>query len=236
MQRLYPDPPAELDDATLEEAYRTPPPDRWRSGTWLRVNFVMSLDGAIVGDEGLSKSLGTDPDRTVFQLARRLCDIVLVGAGTLRTEDYRPSTRPLGIVSRRLDLEPTLRVFAERGPEHVRPTILTTRTAIDAAPPWLRNEAHLVDCGTNAVSLTAAVAHLRDRGLRRILCEGGPALLTDLLEADLVDELLLTVVPRLVGSPDHLVHRDGGFTPPRRLTLAQVLEHEGTVLSRYLRS
>lgn len=236
MQRLYPDPPAPLDDAALEEAYRPPSSDRWRGDAWLRVNFVMSFDGAIVGDEGLSKSLGTDADRTIFQLARRTSDVVLVGAGTLRTEDYRPSVRPLAIVSRRLDLQPTLRIFAERGPEHVRPMVLTTERAMEQAPDWLSRDADLVACGSGSVDLPTAIAHLAGLGLRTILCEGGPALLTDLVEADLVDELLLTIVPRLVGSADHLVQRHGGFAPPRRLTLDQVVEHDGTVLTRYGRA
>ncbi len=225
---------ATLDQGALAEAYAIPEPEQWTGPTWLRVNFVMSLDGAIVGPEGLSKSLGTEADRTVFRLARRLSDVVLVGAGTLRTEDYRPSPRPLAIVSRRLDLDPSLRIFADRGPEHVRPMILTTGTAVTEAPDWLREEADLVDCGVDSVDLTMAVDHLAGHGLGRVLCEGGPALLTDLLEADLVDELLLTIVPQLVGSPEHLVDRVGGFTPPVRLHLAEVIEHEGTVLTRYL--
>lgn len=234
MHRVHPQPVATLDDEALAEAYAISDPDSWSRDVWLRVNFVMSLDGAIVGSEGLSKSLGTDADRRVFHLARRLCDVVLVGAGTLRLEDYRPSTRPLAIVSRRLDLEPSLRVFAERGAEHVRPMILTTSAAIAGAPDWLHSEADLVDCGPESVSLPRAITHLASLDLRHVLCEGGPALLTDLVEADLVDELLLTIAPRLVGSPEHLVHRPGGFTPPVRLHLAEVLEHEGTVLTRYL--
>lgn len=234
MQRVHPGSPSAVDETELAEAYRVPATGEWNREVWLRVNFVMSLDGAIVGAEGLSKSLGTDADRTVFQLARRLCDVVLVGAGTLRAEDYRPSSRPLAIVSRRLDLDPTLRVFADRGPEHVRPMVLTTSAAMESAPRWLQDEAYLVDCGDGTVSLTTAIAHLSAMGLHRILCEGGPALLTHLLEAGFVDELLLTIVPRLVGSPEHLVHRADGFTPPERLRLAEVLEHEGTVLTRYL--
>lgn len=224
---------ATLDQGALAEAYAIPEPDQWTGPTWLRVNFVMSLDGAIVGPEGLSRSLGTEADRTVFHLARRLSDVVLVGAGTLRAEDYRPSTRPLAIVSRRLDLAPTLRVFTDHGPEHVRPMILTTSTAIAGAPDWLRAEADLVDCGGDSVNLLVALDHVAECGLGRVLCEGGPALFTDLLEADRVDELLLTIVPQLVGSPEHLVNRTGGFTPPLRLHLSEVIEHEGTVLTRY---
>lgn len=233
MQRVHPLPVASLDEDGLAAAYASPAQDQWVRDVWLRVNFVMSLDGAIVGSEGLSTSLGTEADRTVFHLARRLSDVVLVGAGTLRAEDYRPSPRPLAIVSRRLDLAPTLRVFADRGPEHVRPMILTTGNAIAGAPDWLSTEADLLDCGADSVSLPKGVDHLARRGLGHVLCEGGPALFTDLLEADLVDELLLTLVPRLVGMPEHLVERPGGFQPPMRMALSEVIEHEGTVLTRY---
>ncbi len=223
----------ELDDDALATAYRVPDRDRWTRDFWVRVNFVMSLDGAIVGAEGLSKSLGTDADTRVFRLARRMSDVILVGAGTLRMEDYRPSPRPLAIVTRRLDLDPGLRVFAERGPEHVRPFVMTTSRAMDDAPEWLRDQAELLDCGADDVDLHRALDHLTARGLTHMLCEGGPALLTHLLEAELVDELLLTIVPTLVGSDEHLVRRAGGFSPPVRLQLTQVLEDDGTVLTRY---
>lgn len=201
---------------------------------WIRANFVMSLDGAIVGPEGLSRSLGTPADRTVFTLARSLADVVLVGAGTVRAEDYRPSTRPLAIVTRSLDLPASLRLFAERSPEHAVPIVLTTDEAADRAPAWLASAAQVLPCGRGIVDLPTALAALTDRGWTRILCEGGPALLTDLIDAGLVDELLLTIVPVLAGGTDHLVTRSSGFQPPVRLRLAEVLQHDGTVLTRYL--
>ena len=232
MHRIHPvaDPWADVD---LNEAYRHPPTESLLPGSWVRVNFVMSLDGAIVGEEGLSKSLGTPADRTVFRLAREQSDVVLVGAGTLRAEDYSASARPLAIVSGRLELAPTLRVFADRDPEHPRPMIITSQRAADRAPDWMREAADVIPCGQDDVDLTAGVRLLADRGLPRMLCEGGPALFTDLLEADLVDDLILTIVPRLVGSSEHLATRPQGFLPPRRMRLVHAFVDDGTVLTRY---
>lgn len=224
---------AALDDDALALAYALPSRDDWRGSSWVRVNFVMSLDGAIVGGEGLSKSLGTPADRQVFRLARSLADVLLVGAQTIRAEDYSPSLIPVAIVTRSLALDASLRMFTERGPQHARPIILTTDEAAGTAPAWLRDVADIVACGPGSVVMTRAVDALAQRGLTRILCEGGPALLDELVTADLVDELLLTIVPRLVGSPEHLVHHPSGYRPPVRMTPTLVLQHEGTVLTRY---
>lgn len=237
MERLLPLPGESLGAAHLHDAYRCPPESSWRDGRWLRVNFVMSLDGAVVGPHGVSQALGTDADRQVFRLVREESDVVLVGAGTVRAENYRPSLRPLAIVSGRLNLPPTLRVFAESGPDHVRPMVMTTSAAIGDAPDWLHEQAELVACGDVAVDPEIVVDALTSRGLARILCEGGPALLGDLLQVDLVDELLLTISPMLVGATPraHLVSVPGGLSPSARFTTTQVIEHSGTVLTRYRR-
>lgn len=231
MRRLLPSPASDISASVVTQSYAYPPRSAWTSDQWLRVNFVMSLDGAIAGRDGLSKSLADDVDRRVFRIAREACDVVLFGAGTLRAEDYSPSPRPLAIVSRQLTLSPTLRVFAERGPEHVRPMVLTSQQAIESAPPWLTDAAELLPCGTTTVDLPTAIAHLTERGLRCILCEGGPALFSDLLDLDLVDELILTVVPRLLGDSERIV----SLPASRRLHPVQVLEEHGTALMQLRR-
>lgn len=236
MHRVSPPPQEELRDADLASAYQYPDQMQWRDGHWLRVNFVMSLDGSIVGSEGRSGSLGTDADRRVFRLARSLADTILVGAQTVRAENYRPATIPVAIVTRRLDLDPGLRMFTEREAHHARPLILTTDEACASAPDWLLAHADVIACGSRSVDLHRAITALTDRALVRILCEGGPALLDGLLAADLVDELLLTIVPLLVGSQAHLIEHPGGYLPPLRMSPDLVVEHEGTVLTRYRRT
>jgi riboflavin biosynthesis pyrimidine reductase len=93
-----------------------------------------------------------------------------------------------------------------------------------------------VACGADAVDLHTALAVLHDRGLTRVQCEGGPGLLGSLLAEDLVDEILLTVLPSLLGSAQHLTTIPGGLTHDARFTLTQVLTDEGTVLTRLVRS
>src|SRR5690242_13383905 len=102
-----PSPGTELDEAALREAYAAPT-DR----AWLRVNFVSSLDGAVTGADGRSGSINTPADFTVFSLLRRLADVVVVGAGTVRDEGYPalrdedPDAPVLAVVSNRGQLPP----------------------------------------------------------------------------------------------------------------------------------
>ncbi len=74
---------SDLADEDLARLYAYPP------GPWLRANFVASVDGAAHLD-GASAGLSSDADRHVFALLRTLADVVLVGAGTARTERYGP--------------------------------------------------------------------------------------------------------------------------------------------------
>lgn len=201
---------------------------------WVRANMVTTLDGAIRGSDGLAKSITTPPDQRVFNAARRACDVILVGAGTVRAEDYRPSSRTLAVVTRRLDLPLTLRMFADATDASPRPIVLTTDEAAGSAPAELLTVADVVGCGDDRVDLHRVLDALVARGLTRILCEGGPALLSDLLALGLVDELLLTLSPTFVGaaSDEHVVHLPGGLDPVLRLTPVEVLEEDGTVLLR----
>ena len=77
----------EMDSEALALAYAYP--QLSAEQTWVRANFVTTLDGAATGDDGRSGSINTGADRDVFALLRALCDVVLVGAGTARAEGYR---------------------------------------------------------------------------------------------------------------------------------------------------
>ena len=105
---------------------------------------MTTLDGAIRGGDGVSGSISNDADQRVFRIARRTADVVLVGAGTVRAEDYRPSKRPLAIVTATLDLPSTLRLFAEATEEHVTPIALTTQEAAATADESLRARVEVV--------------------------------------------------------------------------------------------
>lgn len=209
-------------------------------GPLLRAGFVSTTDGAVAVD-GSSEGLSSPADKEVFRALRAVCDAVVVGAGTARAEDYGPvllspsgaawraarglPRPPLVLVSRSLDLDPGARCFTG----DARAVVLTCAAA--AAPAGLADVADLVVAGDESVDLLAGLVALRDRGLGHLLCEGGPALLTDLLRLRAVDELCLTSEPLLVGSAPRLV---GDLDEPVPLEAVHLLDGgAGRVLARY---
>lgn len=234
MRQLLPGPADDLTDDDLSAAYACPPEH-------LRVNFVASADGAVTVN-GLSAGLSNPADKRVFALLRDLADVVLVAAGTIRGEGYsypefsdRRRRRRLdaglaelptfAIVSRSLDLDLSSSLFAD---PPVRTVVLTTP---DAPVDRLAGTADVVATD----DLAAGIAALRERGLGRILCEGGPTLFTSLVAAGLADELCLTVSPLLAGpGPARIVA--GPPHPPVPLTLGHALEEDGMLFLRYLTS
>lgn len=234
MRQLLPVPADDLTDDDLDRAYATP-------AEHLRVNFVSSADGAVTVD-GLSAGLSGPADKRVFALLRDLADVVLVAAGTIRGEGYsypdlsprrRARRRAAGraelptfaIVSRSLDLDLSSTLFTD---PPVRTVVLTTP---DAPVDRLAGTADVVATD----DLTAGIAALRERGLGRILCEGGPTLFSSLVAAGLADELCLTVSPLLAGpGPARIVA--GPPHPPVPLTLGHALEEDGMLFLRYLAS
>lgn len=155
VRRVWPDAgpavPAS-DAAALRALYVAPEPD------WFRVNLVVSLDGSAVGADGTSTSISPGADRAILRAVRAESDLVLVGAGTLRSEpELVPRTTRLGVLSRSGDL----------GGVALRPGDVV----LDALP---------------------------EPG-GRIVCEGGPSVVRQLLDAGLVDEICLTTSPVIVG-------------------------------------
>lgn len=232
-----------LDDASLVDLY----PARRTDPAWLRVNFVTSIDGAVEVD-GVTADLSSPPDQRVMGLLRRQCDALLVGAGTLRIEGYgpllldEPSRRwrrqrglpehpTLVVVSSSLALDPTQLAFAEAP---TRPIVLTDSTAPANRRSALAATTEVIEAGEESVDLAAALALLRDRGLRQVLSEGGPHLLGGLTAADLVDELCLTVSPVLAGAGADRITA-GPASPLRRMSLQHVLTADDFLLLRYRR-
>ncbi|MEV6931736.1 pyrimidine reductase family protein [Dactylosporangium sp. NPDC051485] len=227
------------EDVDLADLYRTP------DQPWLRLNFVSSLDGAGHVD-GKSEPLSGPADKRVFGVLRMLCDALLVGAGTVREEDYhalrldeqrrawrvRRGMREyptLVIVSARCDLDPRHRVFAEAP---VRPIVVTRA---HASPGPLAEVADIVTAGDAEVDLPAAVAQLRARGLAQILSEGGPRLFGSLTAAGLVDELCLTLSPLLAGPGADRITTGAPLDAPQSLTLRHAMLDEGLLFLRYSR-
>lgn len=244
--RLLPLPSAEaLTDAELVALY-----DRPARSPWVRVNFVSSVDGAATVD-GLSGALGGDADHRVFDLLRRLCDVVVVGAGTVRAEGYGPMRvdepsqaarveaglhpHPVfAIVSARLDLDPQSPIFRD-APE--RALVITSAAAPADRRDALAAVADVLVCGEAGVDPALAVAALAERGLARIHCEGGPHLFADLIAASAVDELCLTVSPVLAAGGASRIATGAAPSAPAAFELAHVLHvDDGTLLLRYVRA
>ncbi len=209
MRQLWPAGGAEpLTDGELRAAYAHEPRDE----PWLRVNFVTSADGAVTVEEH-SAGLSSGADKRVFGLLRTLCDVLLVGAGTLRQESYGPvrldqrrrdwrraaglaETPTLALVSSRLDLDPSHPALADAP---VRPIVFTHGGSPLDRRDALSAVADVIVVGGAEVDLVAARKALVERGMTQILSEGGPHLFGSLLAADAVDELCLTVAPLLAG-------------------------------------
>jgi riboflavin biosynthesis pyrimidine reductase len=238
---IFPEAGGELDLAGLADAYAYP---RER---WLRANFVTSADGAAWVD-GRSAGLSSDGDMRLFGLLRVLADAVLVGAGTARIEEYKPARgrpslaalregRPLAptiaVVSRSLALDLSSPLFTEAPPD--ARTIVVTCTASDAGRrASAAKVADLVIAGEQSVDLGQALDALAERGLGRVLCEGGPHLLGDLSVSGLLDELSLSVSPTLAGPGAGRIIA-GPLGPARPLALKHVLaEDDGFLFCRYL--
>ncbi|SMH39676.1 Pyrimidine reductase, riboflavin biosynthesis [Rathayibacter oskolensis] len=239
---VHPAPRSALDDDALLALYSEGAAERW-----LRVNFVSSIDGAVTRD-GVSGALGGEADLRVFDLLRRLADVVLVAAGTVRTEGYGPMVlgddaaaaraaaglppHPVfAVVSGSLDLDPRSRLFTEAP---VRPIVVTTGASDRRRRAELAEVADVLVCGEEALDASRMRDALAERGLTRVHCEGGPGLLGTLLAADAVDELCLTLSPTLEAGAAGRIAR-GALPEGRQQRLAHVLASGDTLLLRYLR-
>jgi riboflavin-specific deaminase-like protein len=220
-----------------------PPHDRAPDDRpFVYVNMITTLDGHAAVD-GRSAGLGDDADLESLLELRTIADAVLIGTGTVRAESYdrlvrseerRERRRTLGLVedppavliSRRFDIPWEAGLFA--APEQ-RVLIYT----------GMEGEVPDVAAPVEVVRLTdptpaAALADLRARDVRALLCEGGPTLHGALHAAGLVDELFLTVTPVLTGEDHEPSIVAGGRLPDlTRLRLLSVRQVGSELFLRY---
>ncbi len=233
--------PTASDDVDLSQAYA------YQDDRCVRLNMVASVDGG-TWLKGLSGGLSGGGDRRIFGVLRGQADVIVAGAATVRAEGYgparpreswrelrrgRPAAPPVAVVTRRLDLDLTAPLFTEAAPD-ARTIVITCAAAPRDRREEAARHAEVIVTGETGVDLAAAVGELAERGLGRILCEGGPKINAQLAAADLVDELCLTVSPMLIGG-DAARILDG----PDSLTslgLAHVLEEDGFLFTKYVRS
>jgi riboflavin biosynthesis pyrimidine reductase len=224
MQRLYPDPAPDVDVAV---AYAHP------QGA-VRANMVASADGAATFDSR-SGALSSRADRKLFLTLRKYADVVLVGASTVRVEGYGPArgegAPPIAVVSGSLDLDPTTRFFTEAV---ARPIVVTTEDADRERMQTLSAVADVITAGTVRVDMAKAIDVLADRGMNRVLTEGGPALLAELVAANRLDELCLTAAPVLtLGHAKRITDAPPLDDPAGMELLHVLLDEESSLFLRY---
>jgi riboflavin biosynthesis pyrimidine reductase len=255
MRALIPAAVTDYNDVDLHAHYATD----WLDSGGVRVNFVSSVDGSATAG-GLSRGLQTPGDNTVFAVLRDLADVVLVGAATAGAEGYRPAVptaerrairqryglRPcpaIAVISSSLSLDLNTELFTAADRE--APTMIITGSAASVAA---RND--VIDlAGSGAalqlleapavpgggVHVAAAVAHLRELGYDRILCEGGPRLFASAVASRAIDELCLSLSPTLVGPGGRRIV-DGPEWPDGvrpQLTLIGLLTEDDALFCRY---
>lgn len=217
----------------------------------VRANMVQSLDGRAT-IEGRVGALTGPADQRVLSTLRQLADVVLVGAGTIRAEGYGPLHDPawararaeagqapaprLAIVSNSGYLPADSPALGDLADPATQPILIVPDGADVTA---LAGRVDVMRSGSGAVDLDAALTHLRGRGLTRVLCEGGPQLLADLVGAELVDELCLTLAPVHVGAEEAEEHATGSsraaVSPtPVAFALADLWSDDGYVFTRYV--
>jgi riboflavin biosynthesis pyrimidine reductase len=259
--RAHVDALADVDPADVYGAdSRQPVGDR----PWVLANMIVSIDGAATDPTGRSAGLGGPADLRVFSAIRAVADIVLAGAGTVRTERYGParlhpaqqearrsrgqSLQPrIAVVTRSLALDLDLPLFRDASDEY-RPIVITTTAGLDrvrasggAAGATTARDlamvAEIVVAGDQFVDWGTALRALRTTARAGVvLLEGGPTTNAQLIAAEVLDELCLTVSPQLVGGDGLRILSGLDVDAPRRMTLHRVLLEDDYLFLRYLRA
>lgn len=245
MRQLLPTP----DDVDPVTAYLAAPRPRPSQRPWLAVGMISSLDGATAVD-GVSGALGGPADKAVFRAVRALADVILVAAGTVRAERYRPVSisdevadaraavgrdpgpARLAVVTSSLDLDLDAPLFSDPGPSGP-PIIFTPADADPDRRDEVASVAEVRLAGTGRVDLAAALATLDDAEV--VVSEGGPTLNGALVEAGLVDEWCVSLAPVVAGGDSHRIVHGAEAVDGRDLELESLLESDGLLFGRWVR-
>jgi riboflavin biosynthesis pyrimidine reductase len=226
--------------AELNRYYGDPP-------NGIRANMVVTPDGA-GAFHGRTKAITDPADQRLLGHLRSHADVIMVGAATVQAEHYRPvsfrpevtaqreqdgyaAAPPLVVVTAHANLPITLPIFDPLGPR----TIIATLAESAARASELHDVADVVVVGEDDLDLARLIDVLHERDLQRILCEGGPYLLSRLIEQDLVDDMCLTLSPFLAGSQPTTAQPASDRIAPTRLTLHHVLTSNDFLYLRYTR-
>ncbi len=217
---------------------------------YLLVSCAMSVDGYIDDASPDRLILSSDADVNRVDEVRASCDAILVGAGTIRSDDPRLVIRSAERRARRLargaeedpvkvtitatgNLDPAARFFTTGSAARL---VYCARPALAIARARLSGVAEVIDAG-DSPSPVLVLCDLAERGVASVLLEGGGQLAAEFLAADLADELHLVVAPFFIGdaaAPRFAVPGGYPHRPANRMKLAEVRQLGDVVLLRYL--
>lgn len=238
LRRLEPGEPIDILEMLFAEA-------RLRAGRpWVMLNMVESVDGATAVDGGAS-ALNDRDDRRLFLALRAVADVVMNGAETVRSENlgplkmseemarwrHRSGLAPLPemvILTRSLDLDPEHRIFSK--PDQ-RPTVIT---GTDVEPSRLKAVGEVakvvqVDPLDGKEIISALAVH------SVILCEGGPTINAQLISAEVVDEVNVTIAPKLALGDSKRIAAGPPLQPPLDMRLDRTLVGDESLFLRFVR-
>ncbi len=242
MLRISPTPEKILDLSLIPNLYS------WPEKPWIRANMVQTLDGSVQDLLGSTELITNDIDKSIFRTLRQLSDVVVVGSKTVKTNRYQDikiseqnknlrkklklkDIPRLAIITNNLNIE---KDFFTNWQDNLRPLIYTHKENQSKIENF-KDLAEIVFCGKSQVDLKAVKKDLIQRSFRRILCEGGPTLLNSMFQKNLIDELDLTVQVKLSHLTNPLKIAQGLLLKPAvKLKPIQVIQHEKTLLLRYL--
>lgn len=236
------------DDSQVRELYAYPD-DLQRC--WVRGNMISSLDGGATSD-GKSGGLAGPGDRALFNIMREAADVILMGAATVRIENYsgaqlsaaqREARRwrgqaeipPIAVVTASANLDHDSKFFTRT---EVAPLILTCTNTVTDARHRLGAVAEVIDASGSdpgRVDFAVALRILAESKLFRVLTEGGPQVLSTLIEDHLLDELCLTVAPLLVGGVARRIATGPGQVRAQMRPAHLLTDREGYLYTRYVR-
>jgi riboflavin biosynthesis pyrimidine reductase len=244
VRRLLPDPdPGRLDVSELIAGLELG--DRATADRPYTVaNMIESVDGRGSFD-GRSSALGDAGDKQVFRALRSVCDVVLVGTGTLATEHYGRLVRDADVQAARerhgLAPQPLLCTVTRSGrippgiPLLADPDarmVIYSGAAVELGDAAASVEVITVD--PSRLSLASALHDLRVRlQLRLVLCEGGPTVLGQLIGYRAIDELFLTFAGKLAGGNGPAIVSGLTLPDPLAVSLLWLLEQDGSLFLRY---
>jgi len=221
------------------------------SRPYVRANMISSLDGGAT-DDGSSGGLAGLLDRAIFARMRQEADVILVGASTVRIENYsgaqmslaqrqdrqargQSEVPPIAVLTHRAEFEHDAKLFTRT---EVPPLILTSRDTASGAAHRFGTQAEVIDASgdqPDRVDPATVLEVLGRRGLRRVLTEGGPSLLSLLIEQNLLDELCVTIAPILVGGAARRIAAGVGEAHTRMRRSHLLTDAEGYLYARYVK-